>query len=237
MKGVKDVEEAFHAQMCEVAEDQYGKGDAGACRMACEEWGIEEVCAPAETRPAATLCKFPDHKSETRAVKEALKKAGIEAEVKHGRGAAWGWLEINIGDPGMRNGLKQGPFGSQYTEEELALHDTVLKIAKDITGRRGDYNGEILVLAQGWRTKSRPEVKKKIDFPVIPNIPKVVPEKKPEVKQIVESKPKAKRKRQKHSQPEIVMTEFGKTVIKKARGSTIRLTAADIRTIYIDDAV
>jgi hypothetical protein len=169
-------------------------------------------------------------------VKDGLKKAGIKAEVKHGRGTAWGWLEINIGDPGLRNGLRQGPFGSQYTDEELALHDKVLKIAKDITGRRGDYNGETLVLAQGWRTKSKPEVKKRIDVPVIPKIPEVVPDKKPEVKQIVESKPKVKRKRQKRSQPEIVMTEFGKTVIKKARSSTIRLTAADMRAdaIYIE---
>jgi hypothetical protein len=57
------------------------------------------------------------------------------------------------------------------------------------------------VLSQEWRTKSIPEVNKKIDFPVIPKIPEVVPDKKPEVKQIVESKPKVKRKRQKHSQP------------------------------------
>jgi len=207
-----------------------------ACRSACEDCGIEEVCAPAEVRPAVTWRNFPDHKSETKAVKEALKKAGIEAEVKHGRGTAWGWLEINIGDPGLQNGLRQGPFGSQYTDEERALHDTVLKIAKEVTGRHGDYNGEILVLAQGWRTKSRPEVKKRIDAPVIPKVPEVIPEKKPEVKQIVKRKPEMKRKRQKLSQPEIVMTEFGKTVIKKARGSTIRLTVADMRAdaIYIE---
>lgn len=169
-------------------------------------------------------------------MKEAPKKAGIEAEVKHGRGTAWGWLEINIGDPRLRNGLKQGPFGSQYTDEERVLHDTVLKIAKDITSRRGDYNCEILELLQGWRTKSRTEVKKMIDIPVIPKLPEVIPKKKPEVKQIVESKPKVKRKRQMRSQPEIVMTEFGKTVIKKARGNTIRLTAADMRAdaIFIE---
>jgi hypothetical protein len=132
--------------------------------------------------------------------------------------------------------LRQGPFGSQYTDEELALHNDVLKIAKEVTGRHGDYNGEILVLSQGWRTKSRPEVKKRIDVPVIPKIPEVIPEKKPEVKHIVESKPKVKRKRQKHSQPEIVITEFGKTVIKKAKGHTIRLNAADMRAdaIYIE---
>lgn len=233
---MKDVEEAFHTQMCEAAEKQCGKGDAEACRTACEDCGIEEVCAPAEAKPAATWRKFPDHKSETRAVKEALKKAGIEAEVKHGRGTAWGWLEINIGDPRLRNGLRLGPFGSRYMDEELALHDKVLKIAKEVTGRAWDYNGEILVLAQEWRTKSKSEVRKKVDIPVIPKIPEVVPEKKPEVKQIVDTKPKTKRKRQKRSRPEIIMTEFGKTVMKRARGSMILLTAADMRAdaIFIE---
>jgi len=64
----------------------------------------------------------------------------------------------------------------------------------------------------------------------------VVPENKLEVKQIVESKPEVKRKRQKRSQPEIVITEFGKTAIKKARGSTIRLTVSDMRAdaIFIE---
>ena len=132
--------------------------------------------------------------------------------------------------------MKLGPFVSQYTDEELALHDTVLKIAKEVTGRRGDYNGEILVLAQGWRTKSKNEVKKIIDIPAIPTTLEVVPEKKPKVKQIMDTKPKAKRKKQKRSQPEIVITEFGQTVIKKARGSTIRLTAADMQAdaIFIE---
>ncbi|MCK4997668.1 hypothetical protein KAS08_05165 [Candidatus Pacearchaeota archaeon] len=34
MKSVKDVEEAFHAQMCKAAEEQCGMGDAKACRTA-----------------------------------------------------------------------------------------------------------------------------------------------------------------------------------------------------------
>ncbi len=95
-KSAKDVEEAFHARMCEAAEEQCGNGDAQACRTACEDCRIEVVCASTEVKPAATCLRFPDHKSETQAMKEALKKAWIEAEVKHGRGTAWGWLEINI---------------------------------------------------------------------------------------------------------------------------------------------
>ena len=35
LKSVKDVEEAFHGQMCEEAEQQCGKGDAEACRTGC----------------------------------------------------------------------------------------------------------------------------------------------------------------------------------------------------------
>lgn len=89
-----------------------------------------------------------NHREETKAVKRALTDSGIEAKVTHGRGTAWGWLHINIGDPKQRNGLKSAPFGNQYTEEELALHRKVLKIAQEITGRHGEYEGEIIIMAQ-----------------------------------------------------------------------------------------
>ena len=88
------------------------------------------------------------HREETSAVKKALANAGIKAKVTHGTGTAWGWLHVNIGDPKQRNGLKQVEFGRQYTEEELELHKKVLKIAQETTGRHGDYDGEIIVLAQ-----------------------------------------------------------------------------------------
>lgn len=92
--------------------------------------------------------KQDSHKEETKIVKKALADAGIKARVTHGRGTAWGWLHINIGDPKQRNGLEKTEFGHQYTEEELALHKKVLKIAKDATGRHGEYDGEIMILAQ-----------------------------------------------------------------------------------------
>jgi len=42
------------------------------------------------------MAQVPNHKSKTRAVKDVLKKAGIEAENRHRRGTAWGWLEIQL---------------------------------------------------------------------------------------------------------------------------------------------
>lgn len=109
---------------------------------------------PVEQAPREyTWRKFPDHKSETKAVKDALEKAGIKAEVGHGTGTAWGWLEINIGDPRLRGGLKAPPYQYQYTAEEMALQDRVLKIAQEVTGRRGEYQGNISILAQEWRHK------------------------------------------------------------------------------------
>ena len=87
-----------------------------------------------------------NHKEETKAVKKALADAGIKAKVTHGRGTAWGWLHINIGSPKERNGLKPEPFDYQYTE--LELHRMVLKIAQETTGRHGEYDGEIIILAQ-----------------------------------------------------------------------------------------
>lgn len=89
------------------------------------------------------------HKEETKAVKQALARKGIKAKVGHGRGTAWGWLEINLGDPKKRNGIIVDGFGLQtYTEEERHLHDKVMMIAQEITGRHGDHSGEILILAQ-----------------------------------------------------------------------------------------
>lgn len=88
------------------------------------------------------------HKEETKAVKKALADAGIKAKVTHGRGTAWGWLHINLGDPRKRDGLKKEEYGFVYTEKELELHKKALKIAREITGRHGEYDGEITILAQ-----------------------------------------------------------------------------------------
>lgn len=97
--------------------------------------------------------KFSDHKSETKAVKEALSRVGIEAEVGHGRGTGWGWLEINIGDPRPRGGVIEET--RQYTQEEQDLHKKVLTIAKEVTGRYGEYDGNISLMAQDWRNKAK----------------------------------------------------------------------------------
>lgn len=88
-----------------------------------------------------------DRKEETKIVKEALKQAGIPAKVGHHKGTAWGWLAINIGDPAERKGVD--PETRMYTQEEQALHDKVIKIAQQITGRSGDYDGRIALSAQG----------------------------------------------------------------------------------------
>jgi len=91
-----------------------------------------------------------DNKQETKAVKAALKTAGIHARVSHGRGTAYGWLEINLGDPAQRNGTEPHPSGTRtrYTEAEHALHTKAAEIVREVTGRHGAYGGEILILAQ-----------------------------------------------------------------------------------------
>lgn len=87
-----------------------------------------------------------DRKTETKIVKDALKKAGIIAKVTHGKGTAWGWLTVNIGDPAKRNGLTED--GRRYTQEEQDLQDRAIKIAQAVTGRSGEYDGRISILAQ-----------------------------------------------------------------------------------------
>ncbi len=73
-----------------------------------------------------------ERKLETKIVKDALTKAGYKSvRVKHGRGTAWGWLDIKA---------EQKP--SQTWQE---YYDDINKIAQDVTRRRGDYNGRINV--------------------------------------------------------------------------------------------
>lgn len=89
------------------------------------------------------------HREETKAVKQALARRGIKAKVGHGKGTGWAWLEINLGDPKHRNGLIIDQFGlGRYTKKERHFQDKVLLIAQEITGRHGDYSGEILILSQ-----------------------------------------------------------------------------------------
>lgn len=71
------------------------------------------------------------HREETNAVKQALAEARIPfTSVGHGKGTAWGWLEINVG------------------KGNYSYHADATAIAKAVTGRSGDYEGQILILAQ-----------------------------------------------------------------------------------------
>ena len=73
------------------------------------------------------------HAEETKAVKEALRKARIPfRKVGHGSGTAWAWLEIYLGTP----------------ENYDRLRSEALNIAQAVTGRHGEYHGEILILGQ-----------------------------------------------------------------------------------------
>lgn len=76
--------------------------------------------------------KQKTHREETKAVKDALKKAGFtNVRVGHGTGTAWGWLHIHCSPkPGQTY---------QRTDRE------VIRIAQAVTGRRGDYDGNINV--------------------------------------------------------------------------------------------
>ena len=90
-----------------------------------------------------------DRKEETKIVKKTLKEAGIKASVSHGKGTGWGWIEVNVGDPKERDGIEKGPGGwDRYTDTETKLHETVIKLVQNVTGRHGKYNGNISILAQ-----------------------------------------------------------------------------------------
>jgi len=73
-----------------------------------------------------------NHLAETKAVKKALIQAGYtNVRVKHGTGTAWAWLAIYA-----------DAKPNQTWQEK---HIDIVRIAQRVTGRHGDYSGEINV--------------------------------------------------------------------------------------------
>ncbi len=97
--------------------------------------------------------KQADHKSETKAVKDALLKAGIKARVGHGTGTAHSWLKIHLEavdlpahDPDPSVDIRAHvPYRCPRCSALHAIADRAEKIAQDVTGRHGEYGGCINV--------------------------------------------------------------------------------------------
>lgn len=95
------------------------------------------------------------HREESRAVKDALIKSGYKnCQVGHGRGTAWGWLEIKASTPkpencycGSEEYLRIHRVGRcNACQDEWSKHyRAIINIAHSVTGRHGEYDGEISV--------------------------------------------------------------------------------------------
>jgi len=69
---------------------------------------------------------------ETNTVKSALIKAGYTGvKVGHGAGTAWGWLHIKCDEKG----------GQSWQDK----YSNVERIARQVTGRHGEYGGRISI--------------------------------------------------------------------------------------------
>ena len=96
-----------------------------------------------------------ERRQETKAVKRALKAADINAKVGHGKGTAWGWLYIEIGEGTQwRRDCHKGGLGSGFcghcprcVNRKVMGHIT-LAIAQRVTGRSGEYDGNINIYTQ-----------------------------------------------------------------------------------------
>jgi len=92
-------------------------------------------------------------REETKAVKVALKSAGINGKIRHGTGTAWSWLYIYIG-AGQQWGehLKSdnGSFGCSpgcsRCKNIHATRESALSIVQEVTGRHGEYDGNIIIM-------------------------------------------------------------------------------------------
>jgi len=98
--------------------------------------------------------KHNSHREETKAVKEALRKVGINAVVGHGTGTAWGWLEINIGAGQQFGEHNYSDWHCPHCISMRKMAEQTIFIAQEVTGRNGDYHGNILILQQDhWDRK------------------------------------------------------------------------------------
>ena len=100
-----------------------------------------------------------ERKAETKTVKAALTKAGFAyVRVSHGTGTAWGWLMINLG-PGDEYGSHVLRSGGTWLDLDCrsdcprcaGMRDAYARamlIAMDVTGRHGEYHGEINICQQ-----------------------------------------------------------------------------------------
>ena len=90
----------------------------------------------------------PTHLAETKAVKEALVKAGYSGvKVGHGTGTAWGWLrlKVQVTTPAgcFCHTLDTGRRCIPCQAVHRTAYDTTIRIAQQVTGRHGDYDGRI----------------------------------------------------------------------------------------------
>lgn len=96
------------------------------------------------------------HIAETLALKKALKEANLPfTHIKHGTGTAWGWLDIFTGEnpSGLEHRKREDvPWlcagQCPACEANRAIRNNILKVAWEVTGRHGDYDGNINVLQQ-----------------------------------------------------------------------------------------
>lgn len=105
-----------------------------------------------------------ERKEETKKVKDALKAAGINARVGHGKGTAWGWLHINVGSGSqygdhVKDDIRNSHRNCIRCQKIGEIADKVEAIALRITGRTGEYGGCILIEKQkDWSQKNHAEV-------------------------------------------------------------------------------
>ena len=110
--------------------------------------------------------KHDTNQQETTAVRKALRSVGINARVSHGRGTSYAWLKVNIG-AGQQWGeheRRSDGFGCERRScrrctNLAAIREQTGAIVREVTGRRGDYNGDTSILQQDhWnQAKGRSE--------------------------------------------------------------------------------
>ena len=98
------------------------------------------------------------HSEETKAVRSALRAAGINGTVRHDTGTAWAWLEVNIGAGQQWGEHERGEeirpchfYSCRRCQNLKAMERKAQEIIYEVTGRHGQYHGDTAIESQdGW---------------------------------------------------------------------------------------
>jgi len=127
---------------------EYSAGGLDEAEAAMRGQLTEGRIAPTENPGGGS--RFEDRREESKAIKRALKDAGIASSVRQGQGTAWGWVTVDVGYVDREHDPQTGEAAAWGQAYHADLGDETARIVREVTGRGGEWGGQITI---GWSNR------------------------------------------------------------------------------------